>query len=103
MTPAFIALMILAQTPISSEIDRRTSAVESKVVAWRRDFHQNPELGNREGRTAKIVADHPRSLGMEVKSGGADPGGVGGLSGGRPGKVVSMRTVMDALPVTVQL
>jgi len=103
MNPAFIALMILAQNPISSEIDRRTSAVESKVVAWRRDFHQNPELGNREVRTAKIVADHLRSLGMEVKSGVAYTGVVGVLRGGRPGKVIALRADMDALPVTEQL
>jgi len=78
--------------------------LEPKVVAWRRDFHQNPELGNRETRTARIVADHLRKLGFdEVREQVATTGVVGTLKGGRPGPVVALRADMDALPVTEQV
>ena len=43
--------------------------MEAKVIAWRRDFHQNPELSNHEVRTARIVADHLKKLGLEVETG----------------------------------
>ncbi|MEK9782978.1 MAG: amidohydrolase, partial [Flavobacteriales bacterium] len=74
--------------------------LEKKVIEWRHDIHQNPELSNREFRTAKKVADHLRSLGMEVQTGVAHTGVVGLLKGKRPGKVVALRADMDALPVT---
>jgi amidohydrolase len=92
-----------AVTRLQSEIDRRAKELESKVVAWRRDFHQNPELGNREFRTSKIVAEHLQKLGMEVKTGVAHTGVVGVLKGGRPGPVVALRADMDALPVTEEV
>jgi len=98
----FSAIAVLAQNPLSSEIDRREKLVESKVIAWRRDIHEHPELGNRETRTAKLVADHLKSLGIEVRTGVAHTGVVGVLRGGRPGKVVALRAEMDALPVTEQ-
>ncbi|HEY0672474.1 MAG TPA: amidohydrolase [Longimicrobiales bacterium] len=82
------------------EVERRAKAVEAKVVTWRRDFHQHPELGNQETRTAKLVADHLRSLGMEVRTNVAVTGVIGVLKGGRPGPVVALRADMDALPVT---
>jgi amidohydrolase len=82
------------------EVSRRAAGVESKVIAWRRDIHQNPELGNREFRTSKLVADHLRSLGLEVKTGIAHTGVVAVLRGGKPGPVVALRADMDALPVT---
>jgi amidohydrolase len=85
---------------LAREIDNRTAAVLPKVVTWRRDIHQHPELSNREVRTAKLVADHLRALGMEVQTGVAKTGVVGLLRGGRPGKVVALRADMDALPVT---
>src|SRR3981189_3182004 len=79
-------------------------AVEPRVVAWRRDFHQNPELGNREVRTAKIVADHLRALGFdEVREKVAHTGVVGILKGGKPGAVVALRADMDALPVAEEV
>jgi len=84
---------------LTAEIDRRAAQVMPKVVAWRRDIHQHPELGNRETRTAKLVADHLRALGMEVGTGVARTGVVGVLRGGRPGPVVALRADMDALPV----
>ena len=85
---------------LRDEIDRRTAEIEGKVVAWRRDIHQHPELGNREFRTAGLVADHLRSLGMEVQTEVAYTGVVGVLRGGLPGPVVALRADMDALPVT---
>ena len=85
---------------LAREIDARASAVLPKVVVWRRDIHQHPELSNRETRTAKLVADHLTSLGLEVKTGVARTGVVGVLRGGKPGPVVALRADMDALPVT---
>ena len=73
--------------------------VEARVIAWRRDIHQNPELGNREVRTARLVADHLRALGFDqVQEQVAHTGVVGVLKGGLPGRVVALRADMDALP-----
>jgi amidohydrolase len=85
---------------LRAEIDARVVDVTEKVVTWRRDLHEHPELGNREFRTAGIVADHLRSLGMEVQTEVAHTGVVGLLEGGLPGPVVALRADMDALPVT---
>jgi amidohydrolase len=74
--------------------------IEQKVIEWRHDFHQNPELGNHETRTAAIVAKHLQSLGLEVKTGVAVTGVVGILKGDKPGPVIALRADMDALPVT---
>ncbi|MFZ5718419.1 MAG: amidohydrolase [Pseudomonadota bacterium] len=76
--------------------------VQPKVVTWRRDIHEHPELGNNEVRTAKVVADHLRSLGIEVRTGVAKTGVVGVLKGGKPGGVVALRADMDGLPVAEQ-
>lgn len=89
-----------AQAVLTPDLAARIAAIEPKVVAWRRDIHQHPELGNREVRTAKLVADHLRSLGIEVQEKVAHTGVVGILRGGRPGPVVLLRADMDALPVT---
>jgi amidohydrolase len=83
----------------SSAVDARAQALEPKLLAWRRDLHQHPELGNAETRTAKVVADHLRNLGMEVHTGVAGTGVVGVLKGGKPGRTVALRADMDALPV----
>ena len=72
------------------------------MVTWRRDFHQHPELGNREVRTSKVIADELRRLGYEVTTGVAHTGVVAVLRGGKPGPVVALRADMDALPVTEQ-
>ncbi len=77
----------------------RVDAVQPKMVAWRRDIHQHPELSGQEVRTARLVADHLRKLGMSVKTGVGGHGVVAVLKGGRPGKVVALRADMDALPV----
>ena len=81
------------------EIARRTAAVMPKVVAWRRDVHEHPELSGDEVRTSALVAAHLRTLGMEVTTGVGGHGVVGLLRGGRPGPVVALRADMDALPV----
>ena len=81
-------------------LDAHAAAIESDVIEWRRDIHANPELSNREFRTAALVADHLRALGMEVRTEVAHTGVVGFLEGGKPGPVVALRADMDALPVT---
>lgn len=80
-------------------LDRKTEDIEGKVIAWRRDIHQFPELSNREFRTAKKVADHLRSLGMEVQTEVAHTGVVALLRGKKAEPVVALRADMDALPV----
>ncbi len=90
--------------PFDAAVADAAGRVLPRVVAWRRDFHQNPELGNREVRTAKIVADHLRALGLDsVQEGVAHTGVVGVLKGGRPGPVVALRADMDALPVAEEV
>lgn len=83
----------------SEYIDDQTEALFEKIVEWRRHIHQNPELGNREFETAAKIAEHLRSLGIEVETEVAHTGVVGILSGGKPGPVVGLRADMDALPV----
>ena len=75
-------------------------ALEKKVIQWRHEIHQNPELSNREFNTAKKIATHLSSLGIAVQTGVAHTGVVGLLQGNRPGKVLALRADMDALPVT---
>src|ERR1700748_3686338 len=89
-----------AQTPSKNEVAKKADAIEQKIIAWRRDFHEHPELGNHEVRTAGIIAKHLQSLGIEVKTGVATTGVVGILRGGKPGPVVALRADMDALPIT---
>jgi len=80
-------------------IEAAVRGVEPKVIAWRRDFHQFPELSNREVRTADRVAQHLQSLGLEVRTGIAKTGVAAVLRGGRPGPTIALRADMDALPV----
>ncbi|AQG82293.1 N-acyl-L-amino acid amidohydrolase [Spirosoma montaniterrae] len=87
-------------TALGTRIDRAAEGLEKKVIAWRRDFHQHPELGNREFQTAAKIAAHLQSLGMDVKTGVGKTGVVGLLKGGKPGPVVALRADMDGLPVT---
>ena len=85
---------------LADRIDSAARTIEPQVVAWRRDFHANPELGNREFRTAGIVAEHLKKLGFdEVRTAVAHTGVVGLLKGALPGPVVALRADMDALPV----
>ena len=94
---------LTAAPALDARIDEAAARVESSVIAVRRDIHEHPELGNREVRTAKLVADKLRALGIEVKTGVAHTGVIGVLKGGKLGKVVALRADMDALPVTEQV
>jgi amidohydrolase len=84
---------------LEAKVRAGSQAVEEKLIAWRRDIHQHPELGDQEKRTAKLVADHLRTLGLEVRTGVARTGVVGVLKGGKTGRTVALRADMDALPV----
>jgi amidohydrolase len=99
-------LLILAATPAPAlepaAVRAMAESIEPKMIAWRRDLHQHPELSNREFRTAALVAEHLRSLGLEVRTGIAHTGVAAFLQGGRPGPLVALRADMDALPVTEQ-
>ena len=87
-----------AQSP---DVEALAASVDAKVQAWRRDIHQHPELGNRETRTAALVAEHLKALGFEdVRTGIATTGVTGVLRGGKPGPRIALRADMDALPVT---
>src|SRR6187397_1497948 len=96
---ALLPLSAFSQ-PESDKVAQMADKLDQKVIAWRRDIHEHPELGNREKRTAELVANHLRSLGLEVTTGVATTGVVGILKGGKPGPVVLLRADMDALPVT---
>ncbi len=100
---ALVVFSLPVHADLRSDTEAAARAIEPKVIAWRRDIHQHPELGNREFRTAGLVADHLRRLGLEVKTGVAHTGVVGLLRGGKPGPVVALRADMDALPVTEQV
>ena len=95
----FIFPALAQKKDLSALIDAAADKIEPRTIAWRRDFHEHPELGNREFRTAKIIADHLRSLGIEVKEGVGKTGVVGILRGSRPGPVIGLRADMDALPL----
>ena len=103
---AVAAVLSMATPSMAQTFDKAVFAaakkVQPKVVEWRRDIHEHPELGNSEVRTAKVVADHLRKLGFEVRTGVAKTGVVAVLKGGKPGGVVALRADMDALPVTEQ-
>ena len=83
-----------------ANLQKDYTAIEGKVIEWRRDIHQNPELSNREFKTAEKIAAHLKSLGIEVQTGVAHTGVVGVLKGNSDGKVVALRADIDALPVT---
>jgi len=86
-----------------ANLQAAATAAGPQVLAWRRDFHQHPELSNREVRTSKIVAEQLRAMGLEVRTGLAHTGVVGILRGGKPGPTIALRADMDALPVTEQV
>ncbi len=91
-----------AQTPVTDleqQIRKDTAAIEEQLIAWRRDIHQHPELGEQETRTARLVAEHLKELGLEVQTEVGRTGVVGILKGAKPGRTVALRADMDALPV----
>ncbi len=86
-------------TDLAAKINAAADKIEPKTIAWRRDLHEHPELGNNEVRTAHIIAAHLRSLGIEVIEGVGKTGVVGVLKGGKPGPCIGLRADMDGLPV----
>lgn len=94
------SLLVNGQSALKTKINTAADAIQGKVVTWRRDFHQTPELSNREFKTAEKIAAHLRSLGIEVQEKVAFTGVVGILKGGKPGPVVALRADIDGLPVT---
>ena len=95
-----VTLFVSAQKKdLQARIVEAAEKIEPQTVAWRRDIHEHPELGNREFRTAKLIADYLRSLGLEVKEGVGKTGVVGILRGAKPGPVIGLRADMDGLPL----
>jgi len=95
----FSASAHTAPSSLEDQIRKDSSAIESQLIEWRRDIHQHPELGEQETRTARLVAEHLKSLGMEVQTEVGRTGVVGILKGAQPGRTVALRADMDALPV----
>jgi len=95
----FLCAQKKTNTNLTDKINSAADKIESKCIAWRRDIHEHPELGNNEYRTAKLIADHLRSLGIEVKEGVGKTGVVGILKGAKPGPCIGLRADMDGLPV----
>ncbi len=89
----------LDPSPLAARIDAALAANRAELIEWRRHLHQHPELGNQELETARFVAEHLRSFGLEPRTGVARTGVVAVIEGGRPGPVVALRADMDALPV----
>lgn len=98
----FLSIAIISSTIGFAQygMDKDIANIESKVIEWRRDIHEHPELSNREFKTAEKIAAHLTSLGLEVQTGIAHTGVVGILKGNKPGKVLALRADIDALPVT---
>ena len=97
---SFLMLLFISISMQAQSLNDRINVVESKVIEWRRDFHQNPELSNREFKTAEKITKHLLGLGIKVKTRVAHTGVVGVLKGGLPGPVIALRADMDGLPVT---
>ena len=101
---ALLCSFVLFQLCSAAQLKQRISAsidkLEPKCIAWREQLHANPELGNREFKTAQLIADHLRSLNMDVTEKVGKTGVVGILKGGKPGPCIALRADMDALPVT---
>ncbi len=98
---ALAATSSLPASAADPQVEAMAATVDAKVLAWRRDLHQHPELGNREVRTARQVAEHLRALGFDdIRTGVATTGVTAVLRGGKPGPRIALRADMDALPVT---
>ena len=95
----FLTSLTITAQSVGLQSETIIEGIEQKVIDWRRDIHENPELGNREVRTAALVAKHLESLGMDVQTKVGVTGVIGVLKGGLPGPVIALRADMDALPV----
>ena len=100
--PTILISGFLAAQDLKEKLQADLDPLMEKVIEWRHDIHEFPELGNREFRTSKKVAEHLVSLGVEVETGIAYTGVVGLIRGGKPGPTIALRADMDALPVTEQ-
>ena len=98
-----MTVLLAGLTQAAESTTQLAQSVLPEVTAWRRDFHQHPELSNHEVRTSKIVADELKKLGYTVRTGIAHNGVTGVLKGGKPGRRLAIRADMDALPVTEQV
>lgn len=98
--PLILLLISFTHIEAQNSINDQIESIENKVITWRRDFHQNPELSNREFKTSEKIVKHLKSLGIEVQTGIAHTGVVGILKGNNLGKVIALRADIDALPVT---
>ncbi|WP_462157777.1 amidohydrolase [Pseudoalteromonas sp. GB56] len=97
------SLTFNAQAASATQIEKANQQVQEKLIEWRRHLHEHPELSNREFETAKYVAKHLKSLGLDVQTGVAHTGVVAKLKGDKPGPLIALRADMDALPVTEQV
>ena len=99
---SFATIQTTAQVnaKLQAKLDQQSKEIESKVIEWRRHFHQYPELSNRETKTGAYIAEHLKSLGLEVQYPVAKTGVVAILKTGKPGPVIALRADIDALPVT---
>ena len=88
-----------SQNAFEAKVDKKADKIEEQVIEWRRHFHENPELSNREFETSKYIAKYLKDLGLEVQTDIAHTGVVGLLKGGKPGPVVALRADIDGLPV----
>lgn len=100
LSTTLLSLSTISTAQLKQKIETAINRIEPQCIAWRQEFHKHPELGNREVNTAKIIADHLRKLGLDVKEGVAKTGVVAVLQGGKPGPCIALRADMDALPVT---
>jgi amidohydrolase len=100
-TVLFITLIFAftLNADLKNSLDKEIDSLMEKVIEWRHDIHQYPELGNREFRTSKKIEDHLVSLGIQVETKIAYTGVVGLIKGGMPGPTIALRADMDALPV----
>jgi len=103
MRKVVMVMMAWMMMPVEADIQADINAIESQMLEWRRHIHQNPELSNREFKTAAYVEQHLKALGMEVQTDIAFTGVVGVLKGDLPGPVLALRADMDALPVNEQV
>ncbi|MCX7553795.1 amidohydrolase [Marinicella sp. S1101] len=103
MKKLLFILLAISPMGVMADIQQDIIDIESKMLEWRRHLHQNPELSNREFKTAAYIEKHLKALGLEVKTGVAHTGLVAFLEGGKPGPLLALRADMDALPVTEQV
>lgn len=100
LIPILLIFAISAKAQMDPNLENDIEIVEKKVIDWRHNFHQYPELSNREYKTAEKIAKHLKELGLEVETKVAHTGVVALLKGDKPGKTVALRADIDALPVT---